>query len=367
MLAVEQGELARGRALLEQSIELSRKLGYKSNLAWALNHLGGTASMEGNRAEARSLWEESLAVAREIGSKWITAVVLRWLGSAQAAEGAYQSGISMLEESLTLAREVGDNRTIAGTLNALGEVARRQGDYQRALGFYEGGLALARQARFKNFIVSSLSNIGYILLSLGERERAYTSFMEGLQIAGRELGDKEITARCLAGLAGVAIAWEEPEKGARMVGAANGLIAASGSTLADTDQRDYDLIVAMTKAQLDEETWQKAWDEGRYMKFEQAVACAQAQPMAKEPDLVPQNVPSSPSGKVELGGLTSRELEVADLIAQSKSNAEIAEALVVSKRTVETHITQIFSKLGFTSRGQIAVWAIKKGLISQSD
>lgn len=55
-------------------------------------------------------------------------------------------------------------------------------------------------------------------------------------------------------------------------------------------------------------------------------------------------------------------LEVASLIAQSRSNSEIAEELVISKCTVETHITNILSKLGFTSRGQLAAWAIKNGL-----
>jgi len=51
------------------------------------------------------------------------------------------------------------------------------------------------------------------------------------------------------------------------------------------------------------------------------------------------------------------------LIAQGKSNKEIAEALVLSNRTVEAHIGNILSKLHFTSRAQIAVWAAEKGLL----
>ena len=61
-------------------------------------------------------------------------------------------------------------------------------------------------------------------------------------------------------------------------------------------------------------------------------------------------------------GLTQREREVAALIARGKSNREIADALVVAPRTIETHIGSILSKLGFTSRTQIAVWATEKGL-----
>jgi DNA-binding NarL/FixJ family response regulator len=61
-------------------------------------------------------------------------------------------------------------------------------------------------------------------------------------------------------------------------------------------------------------------------------------------------------------GLTERERAVAALIAQGKSNREIADALVVAPHTIETHVSSILSKLSFTSRTQIAVWATEKGL-----
>src|SRR5262249_45202373 len=63
-------------------------------------------------------------------------------------------------------------------------------------------------------------------------------------------------------------------------------------------------------------------------------------------------------------GLTAREREVAALIAQGKSTREIAEALVLSERTVESHVANIMFKLRVRSRSQIAVWAVEKDLIS---
>ena len=62
------------------------------------------------------------------------------------------------------------------------------------------------------------------------------------------------------------------------------------------------------------------------------------------------------------GGLTEREREVARLVAQGKSNRAIADELVVGERTIGTHVENILSKLGFTSRAQIAAWAVEKGL-----
>jgi predicted ATPase/DNA-binding CsgD family transcriptional regulator len=69
-----------------------------------------------------------------------------------------------------------------------------------------------------------------------------------------------------------------------------------------------------------------------------------------------------PDATAEFDSLTPREREVAALVAQGKSNHEIAEALVVADRTVETHVSHILSKLGFTSRTQIAVWVLEKSV-----
>jgi DNA-binding NarL/FixJ family response regulator len=72
------------------------------------------------------------------------------------------------------------------------------------------------------------------------------------------------------------------------------------------------------------------------------------------------------AAKQTFGGLTEREREVAALIAKGKSNREIADQLVVSYRTVETHVRSILSKLAFASRAQIAVWAVEIGLVKQT-
>jgi len=69
------------------------------------------------------------------------------------------------------------------------------------------------------------------------------------------------------------------------------------------------------------------------------------------------------AAKWEFGGLTEREREVAALVAEGRSNAAIADMLVISERTVETHVTNILAKLGFASRSQIAAWAARWGIV----
>ena len=85
------------------------------------------------------------------------------------------------------------------------------------------------------------------------------------------------------------------------------------------------------------------------MSLEQAVAYAmelQLNPNIEEPKVD------------EIDSLTTREFEVASLIGQGKSNLEIAAELILSKRTIETHVSHILSKLGFSNRAQIMRWAI---------
>jgi DNA-binding NarL/FixJ family response regulator len=71
------------------------------------------------------------------------------------------------------------------------------------------------------------------------------------------------------------------------------------------------------------------------------------------------------AAKRAFGGLTTRERDVAALIAQGHSNKEIAEAMTLSPRTVEAHITNILGKLNLTSRAQIVAWALEKELVKR--
>jgi DNA-binding NarL/FixJ family response regulator len=73
-----------------------------------------------------------------------------------------------------------------------------------------------------------------------------------------------------------------------------------------------------------------------------------------------QAVPQQKLDKGRFGGLTAREREVAVLIAQGKSNREIAELMTVGVKTVETYVTRILNKLGFDSRVRLQPGQWKK-------
>jgi len=151
------------------------------------------------------------------------------------------------------------------------------------------------------------------------------------------------------------------ERAARLLGATEAVREAIqiGLSAAYPDRIEYDRYVAAVRAQLDEAVFAAAWAEGRALTLEQAIEYA-----LSEPETPADAVSLSPAqaAKEKYGGLTAREREVAALVAQGKSNREIAEAMVVGVRTVETYVTRILNKLGFDSRVQVATWAVEKGL-----
>jgi non-specific serine/threonine protein kinase len=70
--------------------------------------------------------------------------------------------------------------------------------------------------------------------------------------------------------------------------------------------------------------------------------------------------PADAAPGAEARPLTRREREIADLVADGLGNREIADQLYLSKRTVDSHLEHIFTKLGFTSRTQLAAWVLER-------
>jgi DNA-binding CsgD family transcriptional regulator len=129
----------------------------------------------------------------------------------------------------------------------------------------------------------------------------------------------------------------------------------------------YERDVASIRARLGEETFAAAWTQGRSMTPEQILA-------APEPAVSPEPVfavtQPFPGGKPPLAAtptypndLTAREMEVLRLVAQGITNAQIAERLVISPRTVNFHLTSIYSKLGVSSRAAATRYAIEQHLV----
>jgi DNA-binding CsgD family transcriptional regulator len=277
----------------------------------------------------------------------------------------------------------GDRQLLAQSLNALGLVALRQGDYVRARSQFEEALSVARETGAEQYLAEALTHLGTLALQVRDAQQSTALYQQSFAL-NRALGNRDGIAEDLAGLAEVASLLGQPERAARLFGAVEALREVSHIALPPLRRAAHARTVGGIRAHLDEATFVAAWSHGRAMPLEQVIAYARetkdelptetAEPQANGKDAssdlptgILSSLPSPPLSprramQQHFGGLTPREREVARLVAQGKSNRAIADELVVGVSTVEAHISHIFTKLGFSSRAQIAAWAVEKGL-----
>lgn len=344
------------RQLLAESLKLAQEL----DEVWllGLNHMlvGQVAFFQGNYRPALVELEAALAFLRRSGDPWGLVHALGTLGQVKLALGEFEPARSYLEESLRTAAGMGDTRSMALVAAAAADAARCQREYDRAAELYGESLTLYRKLGNQAEIPAILHNLGYVALGQGKYEAAQALFTDSLQ-QQLEGDNRAGIAEGLAGLAALAGAQAAPERAAQLFGAAAAIRETIAGPVWPAERFEVERHEAAVQAQLDEPIFARLQAAGRALTVEQAVAYA-LQEFRQE-----AAAPLSPQAmKQRFGGLTAREREVAVLIAEGHSNRAIAEALVITERTAERHVANIMAKLGFTSRAQIAAWAVQKGL-----
>ena len=170
-----------------------------------------------------------------------------------------------------------------------------------------------------------------------------------------EMSDLRGAMGLVAGMAGVATAVGEPARAARILGAVDAAREESGiRRMAHAPHAAR--IESEVRAKVAEPEFDAAWREGSRISFAAAVAEAIAlAAMVREP--------AAPVARREASlGLSPRELDVVRLLAQGFSDKEIAAALYIGVRTVQTHVANVFAKLGVNGRAEAAAIAVRRGL-----
>jgi predicted ATPase/class 3 adenylate cyclase/DNA-binding CsgD family transcriptional regulator len=357
-----QGEYARAISLNEESLALFKTVEDKQGIAWSLSTLAIIVSQRGDYARAVSLNEESLALCRAIGD--VEGIAWSLFGLAHVlflSHGDPAKVHMLLEEGLALCREVGHRPGVAWALSHLGEVFLQQGNADKARQLLKESVMLSREMEYRRSTAESLCILGRIEAHEGNYVAARSCFEEGLAI-GREVGDTLGICFSLEGLAAVVAVQGDPVWAAQLWGAAEALRETLGTPIPPVYRVDYDRSVAVASAQLDEQAFAAAWTEGRKLTPEQALA---AQVPVIKPAIAPTGLSSirqTPKVRAYPAGLTAREVEVLQLVAQGLTNEQVAEQLVISPRTVDTHLTSIYGKLGVSSRSAATRFAIEHQL-----
>jgi non-specific serine/threonine protein kinase len=244
----------------------------------------------------------------------------------------------------------------------LGMAPLERGDHKQATRHFEEALTLSREIGNRHSGYVSLHNLALIAEAQGNHERAVGLYVEGMRLA-LEISDEAHTAYCLEGVANLVRAWGEPERAVRLLGASEALLEAARAPLYAyaRNRALHERSVEELRSRLDEATFTAAWEEGRAMSPEQAIEYALSAEEEPSKAAAPEEPPTG-DGQ-EPSALTPREREVAGLVARELTNRQIADELVISERTVATHVHKILKKLNLRSRLQIAAWAAEQELL----
>jgi ATP/maltotriose-dependent transcriptional regulator MalT len=264
----------------------------------------------------------------------------------------------LFEEGLVLYRELGDKDGIASSLCLLGQVALAQGESARARELAEESLALFRDTGDRLGTAESLCFLAHLTAVQGNYAAARALYEQSLLIL-KEADEQWDIAYNLEGLASVVAAQGDPEWAVRLWGMAKALREAMGAPIPPVYRADYDRSVAAARAQLGEQVFTAAWAQGRVMVPEQALA-AQVMPATSLPA---RSTATSATKPPYPAGLSAREVEVLRLVAQGLTNEQVAEQLVISPRTVNTHLTSIYGKIQVSSRSAATRYAIEHNLV----
>jgi non-specific serine/threonine protein kinase len=362
-------------------------VGFPLGYFWARGKLG----------EARHWLDEALARSSGVTVVRVRAILLDSVLAIVGGELA--TGNQLLDEARGLIQQVSDPMVLAQLHHVAAHAARYAGDLPRAASELDEALAMSMSRTDLDGYLDILQSLAFLASMVGQHERSkacYEETIELTELRGESLhranalmalgldawrrgdpvhavelqrssleiklglDDRLGTAVGLEALAWGVGALGQHKRAAHLLGAADVLWDSTGASIATLLPElvgEHDKAVAATRAALGDQAYAAAFRRGRQMPLAQALNDAE------------HTRRSTRSRQADAGGagwLTSREEEIAGLLAQGLSNKAIAKSLVIAQRTAETHVANVLSKLGLTSRSQVAAWVAEQRGIDPS-
>jgi len=307
-----RGRLAEAATILDDGVEAARLAGITQGMAWMLRNRALLSTMSGELPAAQEMAEEALALTRRLDESVLSAWAAMTVARASVMAGRPQRAVEVLADEHALApipsawRAMG-LEALAAAYADLG----RTDDAARVVAVTEAHAASLDLPMATAWASRAAATVA---LQVGDAEAA--AELASASAAAAERAGVVIEAALSRMLAGRALAAAgEPERAAAEIEAAAATFEACGAAL----HRD-----------------------------------AAAQALRRLGRRVPRRARRGVPDGAGLSALTERELEIAALVVDRKTNPEIAAELFLSLKTVETHLRNTFNKLGVSSRVELA-------------
>jgi predicted ATPase/DNA-binding CsgD family transcriptional regulator len=328
-------------SLAEATVEDSASRG---RLLWVAAVMAGS---QNDYDGCVALTDESLRIGTAakdvevVGWSLIESAVPRW------RQGDIEGSADRFASALSLAKLMHIEQVEIVALNTLCGISVARGDLDRAIEFGERGIAISKnrgELWVRGYLLNFLAQANWLG---GDKEHAEAQAREGTACK-HAVDDRNGLTILLETLASMAAESQAHQRAATLLGCAQQVRDASSLTLIELFRPQHERSVSIIVRGLGQQSFDAAYARGRAMTIDDAVAYAVKDELPAKPTAAVRSQPPSP--------LTTRESEIARLVADNLSNKQIATKLCVAERTVETHITNILNKLGLNSRNQLTRW-----------
>ncbi|WP_112263903.1 ATP-binding protein [Lentzea terrae] len=319
--------------------------------AMALLTDGSLASADGEFDVSLARLAEARAIAATMADDPRITAFCCWVeGSVDLYSGNLPAAIAVFEQGLAALPPGVDTQLRLDLMLSYSSAVGLVGDVARATACHEEWLRITEPAGECFHRSYALWAMGLFAMAQGDHDRAAELLRESIRLR-RDIRDLTGIGWSVESLSWVESALGHVVPAVTLLGVADRVWEIMGRPLR-TYQHLYPYHEETERAgreRLGDKGFEEAFGRGRAMSVDEAIAFSLNE---QPPEVVPEVAPSV---------LTRREREIADLIAEGLTSREIADRLVISVRTAETHTEHILAKLGFKSRVQVAMWVSQQG------
>lgn len=345
------GRVGEGRRWLDQAIAHATQR--NADYARAVLLDSQLAAAQGNFDTAKALLEEGCSVAERLDDPEMAARADFGRGHlALWSDSDLVAAIKYLERALGSPICQSDLNQRTEVLLTLVVCSAMLADEERANAYHRELVAITQPTGELRHRAHSLCGLGLCAWLRGDLRRAISLQQESLRLK-LGLHDLQGIAFSMEALVCIAVAEDQPQRAATLLGAAEVFWRTMGTSLSAFQPLYWrrEECVQRCRAALNKRQFGAAFKRGKSFTIDEAVGYALGEGQ--------QAAPAQPPA--DRATLTRREHQVAELVTHGLTNRQIAESLVISPRTAECHVENILVKLGFTSRDQVATWISAKG------
>jgi predicted ATPase/DNA-binding CsgD family transcriptional regulator len=367
LVDLDEERVANAHQNAEECVHEAIAYGDRWYIAMAYNALGATMQHSSREEEGLDCYTKAVEMLKEMGDTWAQASLKYNMANATFEIGDVARAERLYLEAIETCRAIGDKFLLGNNLSHYARLLIRQDRFTEAHQVYEDCMELAREVGNRWLLIKAHSQLAEIYWCENQFDKAVEALQSSLAIY-REMGKESLFFWIVEMLAHRIVNFGHFDLAAKLLGFALHNRRAHCEPKSPYEEECYEKTFSALQQKLNERTINTLMAEGSKLTPDEviatikltdqevidAIACAVAEIPSVNPVVTPSAYPM---------GLTEREVEVLRLVAMGLTDAQVAERLVLSSRTVSTHLRSVYSKLGVSNRSAATRFALEHQLV----